>query len=49
MFFTKYETSVTRPVISATTKDNHIYGWVEDNKLSIVKFDEEKLKFASTN
>lgn len=49
MFFTKCETNVTRPVISSTTKDNQVYGWVEDNKLNIVKFDGEKLKAISNN
>lgn len=40
--FDKIHTNLNRPVISATTYDNIIYGWVEDNKVTLVKLVDNK-------
>ena len=40
--FDKIQSNLSRPVISATTCQNSIYGWVEDNKVTLVKLIENK-------
>jgi hypothetical protein len=37
--FVKLNSSIPKPIISATTKNNKIYGWTDVNKNNIVYFE----------
>ncbi len=30
---------MAKPMLCATTKNNKVYGWMEDNKISVVKLE----------